>query len=253
MAKFSNKFSMKSKYGALAVTATPIVILAGIYVGMAYASRYAGKRKHKANALGRSVSMGALHGGKLAVRRLIDYQTYRASETSSTDAEKELKALLEMETLDVKSLQEIAARLELSGKEGEAVEILRNALKDPEMQKKPHEAYEMEMLLAEMLIYKGDYAGALKCRCLQENNISDARRPLYKAIIHTILQDEEDKKGKEYFEEYKEIQSCLHWPPVSSEDNSDIQSLYISDFERFEKAVRVLKDDIEMAKLRSDR
>lgn len=105
MAKFSNKFSMKSKYGALAVTATPIVILAGIYVGMAYASRYAGKRKHKANALGRSVSMGALHGGKLAVRRLIDYQTYRASETSSTDAEKELKALLEMETPDVKSLQ----------------------------------------------------------------------------------------------------------------------------------------------------
>lgn len=42
----------------------------------------------------------------------------------------------------------------MSGKEDEAVEMLRKAYEDAEKQGKIHEAYELEMLLVEMLIYK---------------------------------------------------------------------------------------------------
>ena len=42
----------------------------------------------------------------------------------------------------------------MSGKEAEAVEMLKKAVKDAEKDGKTHEAYELEMLLVEMLIYK---------------------------------------------------------------------------------------------------
>lgn len=49
--------------------------------------------------------------------------------------------------------QKTAAKLEMSGKEDEAVEMLREAQKEAEKSGKMHEAYELEMLLVEMLIY----------------------------------------------------------------------------------------------------
>lgn len=42
----------------------------------------------------------------------------------------------------------------MSGKEDEAVEMLREAWEKAERDGKTHEAYELEMLLVEMLIYK---------------------------------------------------------------------------------------------------
>jgi len=42
----------------------------------------------------------------------------------------------------------------MSGKEDEAVKMLQKACEDAEKDGKTHEAYELEMLLVEMLIYK---------------------------------------------------------------------------------------------------
>ncbi|KAF2305423.1 hypothetical protein GH714_005153 [Hevea brasiliensis] len=128
------------------------------------------------------MSMGALHGGKLAMERLTDYHQARADAASLNAAESELKVLLEEEQPDFKKLQSAVAKLEMSGKEAVAVGILESAVKKARMEEKPQEAYEIEMLLVEMLIYKGDYDKALKCECLSHEEISDARRPLYKGF-----------------------------------------------------------------------
>lgn len=45
----------------------------------------------------------------------------------------------------------------MSGKEAEAVRILGKALEKAQNQNKQHEAYEIQMLLEEMLIYKVTY------------------------------------------------------------------------------------------------
>lgn len=54
-------------------------------------------------------------------------------------------------------LKSIIAKLEMSGKEIEAVKILENAITKAQNEGKCHEAYETEMLLVEMLIYKVFY------------------------------------------------------------------------------------------------
>lgn len=42
----------------------------------------------------------------------------------------------------------------MTGREAEVVDILKKGYKQAQMRKKPHEAYEIDMLLVEMLIYK---------------------------------------------------------------------------------------------------
>lgn len=54
-------------------------------------------------------------------------------------------------------LKSTIAKLEMSGKETEAVKILENAITKAQNEGKCHEAYETEMLLVEMLIYKVFY------------------------------------------------------------------------------------------------
>jgi hypothetical protein len=51
-------------------------------------------------------------------------------------------------------MKSAVAKLEMSGKEKEAVRTLEKALKRARKDQKAHEAYEIEMLLVEMLIYK---------------------------------------------------------------------------------------------------
>lgn len=50
--------------------------------------------------------------------------------------------------------QAIIPRLEMSGKEKEAITILQEALKKAKTDQQTHKAYELEMLLVEMLIYE---------------------------------------------------------------------------------------------------
>uniref|UniRef100_M1BW56 Uncharacterized protein n=1 Tax=Solanum tuberosum TaxID=4113 RepID=M1BW56_SOLTU len=129
------------------------------------------------------MSMGVLHGGELALERLIDYHKAKANFLSLNSAETELDALLNEERPDFKKLHRCVAKMEMSGKESEAVMKLRNAIRKAE----PHKAYEFEMLLVETLIYQGDYTEALRCKCLEEKYITDARRPLYKDHGHKLF------------------------------------------------------------------
>lgn len=52
------------------------------------------------------------------------------------------------------ALKQAVSKLEMSGREDCAVKILEEAVKKAIGANKPHEAYEIEMLLVEMLIYE---------------------------------------------------------------------------------------------------
>ncbi|KAK1556479.1 hypothetical protein Q3G72_005593 [Acer saccharum] len=243
MEKLLNNITINTKYGAMAAaTVTPVVIFGSIYIACAYTSRARKKRAEASKVRGvltRSVSIGVLHGGKMALERLVDYHHARADATLLEDALDNLNKLIQEERPPFKELQRVVAKLEMSRKEDDAVEKLESAW-NARKEKKPHEAYEYQMLLIEMYIYKGDFEKALKCECLNEEKISDARRPLYKAIVHGMLEDH--KESRKCFGEFNEIRAGFEWPP-------DLQDhkLYevIEDFEKFQKVVQLLKMDIQ--------
>lgn len=104
IANLFTNISINTKYGAVAATATPVVIFASFYVAWAYSSR--AWRKHENHrVLTRSMSVGVLHGGNLALERLIDYHHARADETTLEAAETELKDLLQEAHPNFKKLQ----------------------------------------------------------------------------------------------------------------------------------------------------
>jgi hypothetical protein len=85
--------------------ATPVFIFASIFVAWTLASR-ARKRKAKIQRFPtRSTSIGALHGGKLALHRLADYHEAQENAAALHTAETELKNLLEQEQPDFEQLQ----------------------------------------------------------------------------------------------------------------------------------------------------
>ncbi|KDP37974.1 hypothetical protein JCGZ_04617 [Jatropha curcas] len=232
---------------AVAAIATSIVIIASTYIACRFAKRACDKGKRKEKVFKRSVSVGALHGGKLAMERLIHYQHARADAASLNAAESELKALLLEEKPDFNKLQTVVAKLEMSGKEAEAVEILEGAVQKAKKGNKSHEAYEIEMLLVEMLIYKGDYKKALNCDCLSDHEeISDARRPLYKAIIYIMLDypKEEASKNWEEFTEVRTHFQIFQSPPCTVDEQFQKD---ITNFNEFDKIVKMLKKDITKA------
>ncbi|CAK7350217.1 unnamed protein product [Dovyalis caffra] len=238
---FFNNISLKNNYGAMAATAT--VIFASIYIGWAYAKRSC-KRKMKVHGVfTRSMSVGALHGGKLALERMIDYNRARADAASLEAAEIQLKDLLTEEPPDFKQLQSNVAKLEMSGQEAVAVGILETELKRAQKEGKSHEAYEIEMLLVEMCIYKGDFEKALACECLNHEEISDARRPLYKAVIHIMLEHPREEALK-CWEEFKDIRIRFQSPPSSQQ--SQLNKV-VTNFNEFEKVVMLLRNDINEA------
>lgn len=96
MGKFFENLIPKTKYGAIAATVTPIIIAAGAYVARSYASR-AMKRQR---VLSRSMSLGYLHSGKLALQRLMNYHQARAEPEILDGAENELNTLLQDEHPD---------------------------------------------------------------------------------------------------------------------------------------------------------
>ncbi|KAJ6333160.1 hypothetical protein OIU77_009098, partial [Salix suchowensis] len=157
------------------------VLLQSVYIGWAYAKRGCVRKKKARAVFTRSMSLGALHGGKLALERMVDYHRARLDEASLEAAEIQLRDLLAEEHPDFKNLQQsVVAKLEMSGKDEAAVRILETELKRARKEGKSHEGYEIEMFVVEMHIYKGDFGKALACECLRHEEISDARRPLYK-------------------------------------------------------------------------
>ncbi|XVF27327.1 hypothetical protein REPUB_Repub14bG0097700 [Reevesia pubescens] len=184
------------------------------------------------------MSFAAIHGGKLALERLVDYQNYRGKETQTQiDSHiKELETRLADEQPRFRELQRVLARLEMSRREDEAIKVLEKALEKAKKDGKTHEAYEIEMLLAEMFIYKGDVQKALKCLIEDEGVYdSDARLPLYKAIISLMEQKEQD--ALEYWKNFKDIQQQLTIPP----------NFHDEEFIQFKNAVNLLKQDIKAA------
>lgn len=132
-----NKFIMKTKYGA---AVAPVFVLAGAYVAWSYINRGLWRKKDDNNgrdikksngksvvekrrddnvknmgreassgrdkrSFSRSVSMGAIRGGKLALQRLLDLHSYRADTSSLANAEIEFEALLSKEKPDFGLLQ----------------------------------------------------------------------------------------------------------------------------------------------------
>ena len=88
------------------MAATATVIFGSVYIGWAYAKRSCKKHKKKVHAVfTRSMSVGVLHGGKLALERVIDYHRARADEASLKSAENELQDLLIEEHPDFVKLQ----------------------------------------------------------------------------------------------------------------------------------------------------
>ncbi|KAE7996203.1 hypothetical protein FH972_000944 [Carpinus fangiana] len=235
-----NSSNGKSKQRAMTIAiAAPIVIFASIFVAWAFVRK---KRKIQRFPT-RSTSMGALHGGKMELHRLADYHEARDNAATLDRAETELKNLLEEEQPDFEQLQRTVAKLEMSWKEDDAVEILEKAVKAHE--EKPQEAYEIQMLLVEMLIYKGDFEKAFNCECLKHEEISDARCPLYKGIINIMLGHPE--QAKKCWEDFKDIQGQFQWPPSLEDHDTQVVDKEITDFKEFEKIVKLLKDDIHKA------
>ncbi|PPD96142.1 hypothetical protein GOBAR_DD06843 [Gossypium barbadense] len=194
----------ENKYRTIAVTVTPFIILGGICIGLGwrYVSR-AWNRKPKPK-LARSMSFSALHGGKLAFERLVDYHNYGGKSTNIDADIKKLEELLADEHPRFKEIQRVLARLEMSRKEDEAME--------------------------------GDVQQALNCKCLVEDaGDSDARRPLYKAII--CLMDQREEEARKYWQDFKDVQH-MTIPPCFHED----------EFTEFKNAVNLLKKDIDATK-----
>ncbi|KAF9683727.1 hypothetical protein SADUNF_Sadunf04G0044400 [Salix dunnii] len=238
---FFKKIILRNKYGAMAATAT--VIITGIYIGWAYTKRSSKKPKKKVRrVLSRSMSVGVLHGGKRAVERVVDYHRARTDEESLEAAEKQLRELLKEETPDFVKLQSIGAKLEMSGKEAVAAEILEAHLKCIKKKGKSHEAYEIEMLLVEMHIYQREFVKARACECLRDTEISDARRPLYKAIIYIMLEHPTEETSK-CWHEFIDLRIRFH---SRSSKESQLNNV-VTNFSEFKKALELLKDDIDEA------
>uniref|UniRef100_A0A6N2KF80 Uncharacterized protein n=1 Tax=Salix viminalis TaxID=40686 RepID=A0A6N2KF80_SALVM len=224
---FLSSFTVKNKYGEMAATIT--VIFASVYIGWAYAKRGCVRKKKARAVLTRSMSLGALHGGKLALERMVDYHRAREDEASLEAAEIQLRDLLAEEHPDFKNLQSVVAKLEMSGKDEAAVRILETELERARKEGKSHE----------------DFGKALACECLRHEEISDARRSLYKAIIHIMSQHPREEALK-CFEEFKDIQSRFQSP--SSLQQSQIDKM-VTNFNDFEKEIKFFGKEINEARM----
>ncbi|XP_010540572.1 PREDICTED: uncharacterized protein LOC104814297 [Tarenaya hassleriana] len=275
-----NKFTMKTKYGA---AIAPVFILAGAYVAWSYIGRRMGKKKEddtndnrnskngalegngaKVKNLGKeglsggirskgarktlskSVSLGAIHGGKIALQRLLDFHSYRPNASSLENTEDEFDTLLSKEHPDFVSLQRAVLKMEVSGKEAKGVEMLKKALEKATKEGNVHEAYEIEMLLVEMLIYTGNIQKASKCKCLGDELITDARSPLYKAIIQ-FLQGDPEEQVLNSFNKFREIQSSFRMTDERPEDRPEDDEIHRKalTFEEFKSIMESLKQEVQ--------
>ncbi|WJX22614.1 hypothetical protein P8452_11902 [Trifolium repens] len=192
-----------------------------------------------------------IHSGEPILDRLQeDFKKAHVNPATLNNTEKVLKALLQEEYLDFIKLQQAMAKLEMSGSETSAVKILEDAVRKANNANKPHEAYEIEMFLVEMLIYKGlqgELENALNRACLKDESLKDARRPLYKAIIHQMKgnmnkSENEWKKARECWEEFMIVRDPLYaGDSLSFVD----QEGHPHSFEKFEENVKKLQSEID--------
>ncbi|KAK4259211.1 hypothetical protein QN277_005565 [Acacia crassicarpa] len=240
MGKFGAYLS--AKYGISPSTAISVIlgcVCLYMFVTRRWRKKQDQKPKSRPKILERSKSIARLYGGDLALRRLDDYNAAVAIPYTLERSDLVLKGLLEEEHLDLKKLQSVTARLEMAGKEEEGVRLLKEAKTKNAQMEKSHHVYEIDMLLAELLIYMGKHDEAKGCECLKQQKMMalDARRPLYKAIIYGMR--EEWGKAHSFWNKFvnlrEEIMTMVGQEELSPE---------IKDFENFTERVKHLHKEI---------
>ncbi|KAK4259209.1 hypothetical protein QN277_005564 [Acacia crassicarpa] len=246
MAKFGAY--LKSEYGISPSTAISLIL--GCVCLFMFVKRRWGKKqekpKQKLKLLQRSKSVARMHGGDLALRRLYEYQVAEAVPHALEGSDLVLKGLLQEEHLDLKKLQIVTARLEMAGQEEKGVTILEDAKRKNVNLNKSHHVYEIDMLLAELLIYNGQHNEALKCECLNDQNVieHDARRPLFQAIIYGMQQNW--GKAEHFWNEFKYLRQEILSGVGQGEPEPDV-----ADFTAFKRVVKRVQNEIEEKKKRN--
>ncbi|GLU22671.1 hypothetical protein SLE2022_387300 [Rubroshorea leprosula] len=95
---------------------------------------------------------------------------------------------------DVDVMKMDAVKMMKNGKADEAVDCLQRAYM--KYKNNPEPAYNVEMALVEILISQGKYKEALERKCLRDElgPFSDFRQSLYKAILFTMLDKNQEAK-----------------------------------------------------------
>lgn len=93
---------MTTKYGAMVSAVFASILVAGVY----FVRERSWRRKEEPPKFMRSMSMAVLHGGKLALKRLLEYHEARADKEALYQVECDLKAhLFTKKRPDYKKLQ----------------------------------------------------------------------------------------------------------------------------------------------------
>ncbi|XP_020520718.1 uncharacterized protein LOC18430549 isoform X2 [Amborella trichopoda] len=102
----------------------------------------------------RSLSMATLRGGKPALQCFIIAQQALVEPDILTNAKYQFGKLLEDDLPNFEQLQREALRLEMIGEEEDGSRMLKAAWERLHKERKDEEAYQLEMLLVELLIYQ---------------------------------------------------------------------------------------------------
>ncbi|KAK7412578.1 hypothetical protein VNO78_04049 [Psophocarpus tetragonolobus] len=226
---------VNSKYGENPLEAKSYIILGGLSLLIFVLIRRIGskpKPKPKRLHATRSFIISELHSGYPTLNRLV---IDKYEHPSALDSAFTLMIELQKDLPDFMILQEKVRELEMGEQEEIAEKILERAVKEANEKNKPHEAYEFEMLLVEVLIYKGgksDLENGLKCECLGDESLKDARRPLYKAIIYKM--QGYTYKAREQWEEFIKVRDPTFSPDLRI------------DFDQFNQHVSRLQNATQM-------
>ncbi|PON72621.1 Transmembrane protein [Parasponia andersonii] len=224
----SSNFSGKIKHVVVMVAkAAPLVVF-----GAGAFAAYTSWRK-KPPVLKRSTSLALLHGDEMALQRLVEFHESRADTHRLDSADYEFTlALIGQQKPNFRELTRIIAKLEMSGKEDKAIKLLGE-----ELQK------------AQKYWENGDFKKALRCKCLSNEKVSDARRPLYNAIIHIALEPSKKKEAEAYWEKFIDLRTHFGFQPVYRESMEETGIYKIStNFQEFERIVKKLQQDIKKAR-----
>ncbi|CAL1403139.1 unnamed protein product [Linum trigynum] len=142
-------------------------------------------------------------GGRTALRSLLDVPKLMAS-SKVEPFQVEFELPYSPSTAEVIPIKMHAVKLMAHGQSEAAVKFLRDAVYLYKNRKDNEPAYNVGMVLVEILICQGKYKEALECNSLNEHQRlpSDGRFPLYKAIIYTMLDNKVE--AKKWWEQYIE-------------------------------------------------
>ncbi|XP_058092308.1 uncharacterized protein LOC131238715 isoform X1 [Magnolia sinica] len=116
----SSKVNGVTRHHLEGAAATIIFACLFVFVSKNKSMEHWQSKGHSHRTLRRSQSLGALHGGRVAIQRILDAQHASVNPKVLDEAEEELNALLDKDHSDqinFSELQSVVAKLEMSGKE----------------------------------------------------------------------------------------------------------------------------------------